>query len=51
MKICKYRNCDIEIIEGRDDKEYCKTRCRRNEKKYRQRELKKFKINEKANSN
>lgn len=37
MKCC-YRNCHNEVGEGRSDKIYCKENCRRNEKKYRQRE-------------
>jgi hypothetical protein len=44
--ICKYRNCEKTITYGRSDKEYCSIKCRRNEKKYRQREKKKYeKIN------
>lgn len=37
---CKYRNCKEEITDGRIDKEYCCVQCKRNEKKYRQRERK-----------
>jgi hypothetical protein len=46
MLKCKYRNCKNEVTEGRLDKEYCCIKCKRNEKKYRQRERKKYeKIN------
>jgi hypothetical protein len=34
---CNYRNCDNEF-EGRSNKKYCTEKCKRNEKKYRQRE-------------
>lgn len=35
---CKYRNCKNQVTEGRLDKVYCCVKCKRNEKKYRQRE-------------
>lgn len=35
---CKYRNCKNKVKEGRLDKVYCCVKCKRNEKKYRQRE-------------
>lgn len=38
---CEYRNCNNIIEYGRIDKIYCCQNCRRNEKKYRQRERKK----------
>ena len=46
---CKYRNCEKIIDIGRSDKEFCCIQCKRNEKKYRQRERKK--LNEKINTN
>jgi hypothetical protein len=46
---CKYRNCNETIFGGRSDKEYCCVNCKRNEKKYRQRERKKILKNEKVN--
>jgi hypothetical protein len=49
MKRCEYRNCNEIIKEGRSDKKYCSVNCKRNEKKYRQRNKKKL-INEKANN-
>jgi hypothetical protein len=39
---CKYRNCNEIVSGGRPDKEYCRLQCKRNEKKYRQRERKKL---------
>lgn len=43
---CNYRNCNIQILDGRIDKIYCCVKCKRNEKKYRQRESKRYeKIN------
>ena len=45
MLKCKYRNCKNEVTEGRLDKVYCCIKCKRNEKKYRQREKKYEKIN------
>lgn len=46
-KKCKYRNCIKTFDDGRVDKEYCSVQCKRNEKKYRQRERKK---NEETNT-
>ena len=43
---CEYRNCHSVVDYGRIDKIYCSQKCRRNEKKYRQREKKKNKIEE-----
>jgi len=42
---CKYRNCKNKVTEGRLDKVYCSVNCKRNEKKYRQREKKKCQKN------
>ena len=47
MKKCKYRNCENSFSEGRDDKIFCSVQCKRNEKKYRQRNKNKVKIDEK----
>ena len=41
MKKCKYRNCKKDFEGGRSDKEFCCVKCKRNEKKYRQRERRK----------
>ena len=42
---CGYRNCR-NIVKGRIDKIYCCIKCKRNEKKYRQRKRKDYeKIN------
>ncbi len=40
---CGYRNCE-NYVEGRIDKIYCCVKCKRNEKKYRQRIKKKMKL-------
>lgn len=38
---CEYRNCSNNIgLDCREDRLYCSQKCRRNEKKYRQRERK-----------
>lgn len=42
---CKYRNCQYIVAGGRSDKIYCSIECKRNEKKYRQRERKKLNKN------
>jgi len=46
---CHYRNCHNEVEGGRSDKIYCQETCRRNEKKYRQRERDKKRKIEKTN--
>jgi len=45
--ICAYRNCCKEFNFGRTDKKYCSIKCKRNEKKYRQRLKNKNKNGEK----
>jgi hypothetical protein len=38
MKICKNRNCNVEIINKRQDAAYCSRRCKNYEKTYRKRD-------------
>ena len=42
--ICSYRNCNSSFETKRNNQVFCCSKCRNNEKKYRQRELKAFKL-------